>query len=648
MAGILLFQSCGNDNDEPDPNKPETIDPGKPTADPTGTVVLRMRNDNETLLGEMIVSPDNNFHCKRGMIASIGSVAGLGNITDIPLTGWSTDVAVTPGNGYVYYDGNRYYRIYAIQWFYSAQTTGAILGIELKYQTPFAGLDQELVPENTALSFTDEGGTSEVRFKNTAVIPFTIETEDCNWCRVEKWTSSDKTQNFLYDGLRVMVYPSQQMEESRTKVTIKTLSGKTSELEIVRAGQSPTVYFPNGETEYTMQVEARDGEYSIPVTTNIEDGDFKSVSDADWLVIESDAKAPLARNMHEKIIKFKVSSNTTSAKRDAKLTLSSTKGEKVSVLTIEQEAGKLNPVYSEDVEISAAGGNSSISLFTNIPGEFSIKSSQTWCKPVNEKVEVTYSGNFQIGLNAEPNTGDKPRSATVTITSADGKLSTKVNVTQKSPSFDNVPSAVYFNSERGSQAIQLPVKDMKVTSSEDWCQTLVEGNQLRIIVEKTNVNRKAIVSLTGTSVKITVDQSKYKVGDTYDEKGVKGIVFKMDGERRLVRSEQLGKAAYTTSEFYTIGTNDTEDGQINMNKVRSLKSWQEYYPAFALCDALNKDGITDWYLPASSELEKGGIEAWSSTESGDSYAYYCKNGSKLYTSYKHELHPVYAVHRFVD
>lgn len=90
---------------------------------------------------------------------------------------------------------------------------------------------------------------------------------------------------------------------------------------------------------------------------------------------------------------------------------------------------------------------------------------------------------------------------------------------------------------------------MKVTSGEDWCQTLVEGNQLRIIVETTNVNRKAIVSLTGTSVKITVDQSKYKVGDTYDEKGVKGIVFKMDGERRLVRSEQLGKAAYTTSEF---------------------------------------------------------------------------------------------------
>lgn len=54
------------------------------------------------------------------------------------------------------------------------------------------------------------------------------------------------------------------------------------------------------------------------------------------------------------------------------------------------------------------------------------------------------------------------------------------------------------------------------------------------------------------------------------------------------------------------------------------------------------------YLPASSELEKGGIVAWSSTENNDSFAYYCKNGSTLYASYKHELHTVYAVHRFVD
>ena len=38
------------------------------------------------------------------MIASIGPVSGLGNITVIPLTGWSDNVAVTIGNGYVYYD----------------------------------------------------------------------------------------------------------------------------------------------------------------------------------------------------------------------------------------------------------------------------------------------------------------------------------------------------------------------------------------------------------------------------------------------------------------------------------------------------------------------------------------------------------------
>lgn len=646
LAGVLAVPSC-KDGDEPDdPNKPENVDPSKPVNDPVGTVTMRMRNDNETKLGQMIVSPENNFSCQRGMIASLGPVAGLGNITDIPLSGWSDNVAVVIGNGYVYYDGNQYYRIYAVQWLKEAGTVDAILGVELKYQAPFKGMDEELLPESPALSFSDEGGTDEIRFTNTPVIPFTVES-DADWCRVARWASSDKNENFLYDGIEVTVLPNDEMEESRAKITVKTLYGKRTVINVTRSGQAPSILFPNGESEYVREDVSAKGETStISLTTNVESEDFKAVSNVDWIVVDDTKRAVESRAMRNMTLRYTVLPNYTSARREGKITLSSVKGEKNSVMTFTQLPGEMSA--QESVELPASSTATNISFTTSVGGVYTVASSASWCKVLNDTRDIEVNGTnrtFSVSIELEPNTSETDRKAIVSATANNGTLKAQTEIIQKGVSFENVPKTMYFSKIHQNTTITLPVADIKVKSGAEWCQVHVNGTKLTILVDDASEDRVTTITFENSSAKITVDQSKYAVGDTYSEKGVEGIVCIMDGETRLVRSEKLGDAAYS-SENFSLGATDRDNGLLNMAKVKQLSSWKKYYPAFLLCDNLNVEGITGWYLPAMNE-NIGIQNAWSSTEVSDESAYYFSTRTSASPSSKMTVRAVYAVHRFV-
>lgn len=639
-TGAILAPSCSKNDEPDDPNKPENVDPNKPVADPVGTVTMRMRNDNETKLGSMILSPENNFSCKAGMIASIGPVSGLGNITDIPLTGWSDNVAVTIGNGYVYYDGNQYYRIYATQWLIEAGTANAIIGVELKYQSPFKGVDEELVPETAALSFSDEGGTDELRFTNTSVIPFTVKCDD-DWCRVSRWASADKDETFLYDGISVTVLPNEEMEETRTKITLQTLYGKRTVINVVRSGQAPTVIFPNGETEYTLDVNSAESTHNISLTTNIEEDDFQAISGVDWIVVDEVRRNVPSRAMRNTTLRFSVLSNYNSTEREGKITLSSKKGEKTSVLTIRQQGAYM---WAEDpIEVTAATTDATVNFETGVDGTYTVTSSATWCKVVSESRELN-AGRFAVRLELEPNTTEKDRTAVITASANGGSLKAQTQVIQKGVSYENVPKTIYFTRVHQNMQITLPVTGLTVKSDASWCQTVVDGFKLTVLVDDSTEDRTATLTIDGTSVKITVDQSKYAVGDDYNEKGIKGTVCLMDGDKRLVRSADLGKAAYSTESF-TIGATDPDNGMANMSKVKSLSSWKSYYPAFALCDELNVDGVTGWYLPARNE--NVGLSSWTSTEIDDTHAYSRNSRTNTFSANKSSEINVYAVHLFV-
>lgn len=99
----------------------------------------------------------------------------------------------------------------------------------------------------------------------------------------------------------------------------------------------------------------------------------------------------------------------------------------------------------------------------------------------------------------------------------------------------------------------------------------------------------------------------YKVGDYYEENGLKGIVVRVDatGEHGLLMS--LDKTAlkwlddkddkFTTGAFYE------DDGQKNMDVIEKYiqangKTW-ETFPFFKWC----RDHGDGWYAPASDELK---------------------------------------------
>lgn len=658
-VSLSMSYGCGKDDEPVDPNKPDIVDPSAPADDPVGTVTMRMRNDSDTKLGSMYISSDNNFYCNGGMIASIGPVKGLGNITDIPLTGWSDQVAVTIGNGYVYYDGNQYYRIYAVQWLKDVVLDG-IIGVEIKYQTPFKGVDEAIELENSTLSFSGDGGEDQAWFANSSVIPFTV-TSDQDWCRAVRCTSKDEP--FLYDGLSLYVSSANTQEESRAKVEIKTLYGKRTILTVVRGGETPNIVFPNGEKEYNRQDISASGEtQALSLTSNLNAEDIVITSNADWFSAEitggsSYVPAKTVRHIEgrESVVaqsgrasnrismRYSVSPNYSNSDRDAKITISSKKGEKVAIMNVSQLAGSLSVERDEHINTNATASDLVFYFITNVYGEFKVTSDKAWCKVAMENVIVKEfygaTKSQSVRLNIEDNNTDKNREATITVSSATGTLKTQVKVIQRGISTEDLPSELYFDRNTGYVTVTMPVNNMAVKSSVDWCSVSTNGNKLTVRVAETDQDRTTQLTIEGLSVRITVDQSKYAVGDNYDEEGIKGIVSKMDGNKRLVRSENLGSVQYSI-ENVLIGTNDEDNGLANMAVVKKLAGWQKFYPAFAKCDELNVDGISGWYLPAKNEATANG---WTSTEYNESYAYY--DGKQ--TSLKSTTRPVYAVHQFV-
>ncbi len=94
FAAVAMLAGCGKS----DPDDGGKIGPNEKVDDPEGTVELCMRNANngKTELDHIYIGKDDNFRVSGGKIASVGAVRGLGNISEIPLTGWSDQVAVKP------------------------------------------------------------------------------------------------------------------------------------------------------------------------------------------------------------------------------------------------------------------------------------------------------------------------------------------------------------------------------------------------------------------------------------------------------------------------------------------------------------------------------------------------------------------------
>lgn len=274
-------------------------------------------------------------------------------------------------------------------------------------------------------------------------------------------------------------------------------------------------------------------------------------------------------------------------------------------------------------------------------------------KPVKTVKAAGSTNYYALVLKAEANDKETERKGVVTLKSKDGKKSVTLNIVQQE-GIKFVPSQtkVGFDKNQSNKTITINTNiDWEPSSNQSWCTTSRNGNNLTIRATPYSgsaANRKATISFKGLSTKIEVDQSKYAVGETYNENGVKGKIIYMNDTIRYV-GKDVGEAAWSTEKVAT-GATEMYDGRVNMAIIKKISGWKGLYPAFALCDALNTGNVTGWYLPATEELLKihaSGYSYWSSTE--DEYRHArIFNGQYQYTDnvLKESICKVKAVHRF--
>lgn len=367
--------------------------------------------------------------------------------------------------------------------------------------------------------------------------------------------------------------------------------------------------------------------------------------------------------------------SNVAAKTEATITLTTAYGKKKEIKVTRGGVDPYLTLNETSVTLDAKECEREVGLNTNIQKEdLTISNTaSSWCKAefVDQTraihasaARIKFVGNkpakavkaagstnyYTLVLKAEANDKETERKGVVTIKSKDGKKSVTLNIVQKGITFVPSQTKVGFDKNHSNKTITINTNiDWEASSNQSWCTLSRNGNKLTIRATPYSgsaANRKATISFKGLSTKIEVDQSKYAVGETYNENGVKGKVIYMNDTIRYVEKD-VGEAAWSTEEVAT-GATDMYDGRVNTTIIKKISGWKDLYPAFALCDALNTGGVTGWYLPAYEELRRiasNGGEYWSSTE----YSYSKEEafiGYNSYTRYKKQIFKVKAIHRF--
>lgn len=626
----LIVSGCSSD--DPDPDGGDVIKPDQEVPDPTGTILLSMRNDDGTSLNGLYIGKDDNFHGNGWKIASIGQVKGLGNVASIPLAGWAEKVSVTPGYGYVAYNtySDEYYRIFVTDYMASA-TTGGVIGADIKYQKPFKGLDEAISLKQDKVVLPAEGGSEQLVFGNSSIVPFKVTSSE-EWCRVQK--ASTRDFSFLYDAIVVSCDETYSAEEAKATVTIETLFGKTKEIEVTRAARGEFITLSQDYFFLSFNPNSQSRE-SVNVFTNVEPDDimvtcsdewlsgafsgrsYQSVRQVRWIEGQAASRATLDNPISKEFI---ITAEAYAGTEERKGTITLSYGNVKSVINVSQNGSEFklsqydfNFKAEEDLTQTAtySGGLGYGRLCIDPPQDVD------WVSARFELAKMT--------VTVQPNPYENSRRAIIKVCyMVNGSWDERVVVSEIEVTQEGaVPydRYVYFESPASNYTVSFPISEgAKITSSADWCTATPNGSTLVIRATATTENRWAEISVAGVSSKIYVSQSKYKVGDTYSEGAVSGSVYSMENGIGKITRKLDGTYAWSTENVDIQGATDYNDGTKNMAAIKAIPGWKDLYPAFAAVDALNVDGATGWYIPANLEISDFDYMKWSSTQSSSSEA----------------------------
>ncbi len=501
MLCLCLLPACGDSNgDEPD--NPNPINPDKEVADPAGTVKLSMRSeaavgDSKTKLdGDLWIDGADNFYADYGRIVDLGGMKGLGNVGYIPKTGYVKKVAVTPGNGYIWANGD-FYRIYVTN--YTQNSAGEIIGADIKYQTPFYGKDEVLKPSDTSLSISSDGGQVSVVFENNSIIPFTVKT-DRSWVSARK--SSTLDYSFLTNAITFYIEPATTTESETATVTATTGYDKSTTITITRLGVAPMLSIPDDAA-----IDANATEYRLPITTNLDFNDLTVKSSADWATVElvdgSSRTAAVTNSIrwignepathsrannasvHTYYANIKVAANVNSAERNATIIVSSKDGKLSAKHSLIQKGAT---VSVKNVSTGASINDNDILKIGNTGGtiNISVNSSNKSLKVTSDSPWATISepeerDNVQFyTITIEPSENADDRTAKISIKGKSDEPSMSFIITQ-SPATIEVFNSAGKTIEDGSTIevsefantmdiqVRSSISNIKLTSNASWC-----------------------------------------------------------------------------------------------------------------------------------------------------------------------------------
>lgn len=628
MLCLCLLPACGDSNgDEPD--NPNPINPDKEVADPAGTVKLSMRSeaavgDSKTKLdGDLWIDGADNFYADYGRIVDLGGMKGLGNVGYIPKTGYVKKVAVTPGNGYIWantYNGG-FYRIYVTN--YTQNTSGEIIGADIKYQKSFYGKDEALKPSDTNLSVSGDGGEASVVFENNSVIPFVVES-DKDWVRPS--ISSTLDHSFLPNAITFYIDPATTTESETATVTATTYYDKSTTITITRLGVAPKLSIPDDAAN--KEIDANATEYRIPITTNLDFNDLTVKSSADWATVElvdgSSRTAAIANSIrwignepatHSRAntatvrtyyALVKVAANVNSAERNASITVSSKDGKLSAKHSLSQKGATLSVTSNgkevndgDIIDIQDTETSLNIKVESLVDG-ITVSSDKSWAEVTTDD-EKSYT--IKIAGNQTPD----DRSAKISIKAKNSNLALSFTLKQAGGtlSVKGLDGSTTYYVDRDTHTYNYVIEGSlpySVKSNADWCTIYRSGNNLAVTLSATTVTRSTTVEITGGKepIILTYKQTKYKTGDYVTIGERLSYLNLREGKPLLYYS--TGETLQWSTQSIVTGAASKEDGAKNTQIIHDIPNWESLYPAFKVVEDLNSNGISGWYMPAIYEI----------------------------------------------
>lgn len=572
MLCLCLLPACGDSNGD-EPDNPNPINPDKEVADPAGTVKLSMRSEAAAGSGKTTINNGLWIDAADNFYAHRGYIVNLGSMKGLGNVGY------IPKTGYV-------------------ETVAVTPGDGYIWATE---------------GYNEFGNYERDTFYRIYVTNYTQNASG------EIIGADIKYQKPFYGK-------DEALKPSDTNLSVSGDGGEAS------------VVFENNSV--------------IP---------FVVESDKDW--VRPRTSSTLDHSFLPNAITFYIDPATTTESETATVT-ATTYYDKSTTITITRlgVAPKLSiPDDAANKEIDANATEYRLPITTNLDfNDLTVKSSADWAtvELVDGSSRTAAIANSIRWIGNEPathsrantatvrtyyalvkvaeNKNNADRTATITISDKEGKLSATQKLKQEKASFsiEGIDGSTTLYADREVTVFNFIVKgNLPYTiksDSEEWCSIYQNGENLSINLTSTTETRNAKVTITSANepIVLTIKQSKWKTGDKYNDTSYPIYLDKETGKALMYDGGRWSPyyAQWSKREIVT-GATSMDDGEANTNKIKSINGWEELFPAFAIAEEKNKKtNETGWYIPAIKEIKavfptQRDVEFWSSTEIDISTAY---------------------------